>query len=342
MKPNCRQGSADTYGSYRIPLDEAGRVARAGGAIMKRYKAFTLIELLTVVSIITLLIAILIPALNRARRQAKDVNCGAFVHAIETALEMFQNERGEYPPSDPLNPDRIIYTDRVAEDARIAQDGSHDPWFVCGAHMLAETLVGTDRMGFDPTGRYDPNQMGKRVGPFLKVGQSGAVNDRDLENTKLTLPPWKAPKQPPSVVPPLPEHLAGSMILLDPSWGTPVLYYRANPRGQTTLSQPTNGKVGCYVFDDNSWIGGDLSASEPKKSGWRFGGERHQIDDPTSPAPDTNQYAFERYITDPKAGTPTIPIGRRPYNPDTYLLITAGYDKVYGTQDDIVNWTKPK
>ncbi|MBN2211611.1 MAG: type II secretion system protein [Sedimentisphaerales bacterium] len=49
-------------------------------------KGFTLIELLVVVSIIALLVSILLPALSRAREQAKKAVCGTQLHQIGLAI----------------------------------------------------------------------------------------------------------------------------------------------------------------------------------------------------------------------------------------------------------------
>ena len=66
---------------------------------MKRKRAFTLVELLVVISIIALLLAILMPALNAAKRHAMNVICGTRVRQITTASTMWasQDSKGLLP-----------------------------------------------------------------------------------------------------------------------------------------------------------------------------------------------------------------------------------------------------
>ena len=66
---------------------------------MKR-KAFTLIELLVVISIIALLISILMPALNKAREQAKMVMCASNQRQVLIGIQSYAAENdGKLPPS---------------------------------------------------------------------------------------------------------------------------------------------------------------------------------------------------------------------------------------------------
>jgi prepilin-type N-terminal cleavage/methylation domain-containing protein len=66
---------------------------------VSRTRAFTLIELLVVVAIIALLISILLPSLQDARKQAQAAVCGSNTKQILTALFMYQQDyRGHMPP----------------------------------------------------------------------------------------------------------------------------------------------------------------------------------------------------------------------------------------------------
>ncbi len=66
--------------------------------VVGKRKAFTLIELLVVIAIIALLMAILMPALNMAKQQAKTIVCRSKLGEIGVAANMYSDDNDQKVP----------------------------------------------------------------------------------------------------------------------------------------------------------------------------------------------------------------------------------------------------
>lgn len=67
---------------------------------LPRRRAFTLTELLVVIGLIALLVAILLPALSRAREQSRRTNCASNLRQIMLAIQLYAHEQRGYLPGD--------------------------------------------------------------------------------------------------------------------------------------------------------------------------------------------------------------------------------------------------
>jgi len=321
---------------------------------MKRIKqihGFTLLEVLTAMAIIAVMIGLLLPAIGKIQTVAMVVKQRAQFNAIGTALEAFRSDSSwnDYPPSS--------YTNLAGEE--ITTSGGDNTCYT-GAQKLAEAVIGWDGLGFHPQSQWhsdgreavDTNgdgtidtyyplyygstgfaaltepekaiNLGLRKGPYLEVEKANAVKVSSLYASTL--------------------NVADTYVLADMfrtvknrtttrQTGMPILYFRADTAKTWSASDaqgiPTNPLNCIYNIGNN--INGFILARPPWDTsqvhpmgvaggvGWKIFYQR--IKNPNFPGTAANNYA-----------------DARPYHADSYILLSAGPDGLYGSADDVYNF----
>jgi len=307
-----------------------------------RHSAFTLIELLTVMAIITLLIGILTPALSTARDQARKTSVRAQINAMEVGLEGFRQDEGKYVPSNanyyasnPSNPNNTELTNwwEVRGSANLQ-----------GAHLMLDALVGRDFLGYDPRGKRSQNDTynrwdsgNDRRQPYIPVD--------GIDVTSPEKPPEDAwgPYANQNQVQPQIDNLY-CRVFRD-KFGWPILYYRASPTANAntpiiTTSGWGNPNIGNGVYDglDNEFF----TSYDPNK---------HKIADADQPlaVPGGGNYGaslsnrFAEFIRSIRASSydvnnPTLIAQPRPVKSDRFIILSPGKDGIYGNLDDVANF----
>ena len=318
-------------------------------------KGFTIVELLTVMGVIAILIGLLVPALNLVKDYSKEIQQRAQFHSLDVALEMYKTEFGSYPPSGENELD--------APDPTLGVDSG----YYGGANKLAEAMVGLDSLGFHPTSAFRadgqavrdesvppavPNLQGfdvyhaatddlpwgetadenvqARKGPFIDLENANAFEMQDVYDSAD-----------------LGSFDVASLVLCDvftakrphssKKTGMPVLYYKARSGYTQQDSTDAGGTVDdIYRYSDNYYllelgIPGETNMYHALADGVLGGGGT------TSGAID-NANDLEDF--DNMIRNEQVTAVRRPYRADSYILVSAGKDGVYGTPDDLFNFKK--
>ncbi len=302
----------------------------------RKRAAFTIVELLVVMSIIMILMGILLPAFNKAKQYARKVEQTAQFKSIDVGLELYRGEFEGYPDSD-------------GEDA-----GSYNNY--PGAMKLAEAMMGQDLLGFHPSSRFDKEgqdaagidlyfncnppptpptplyieNMRARKGPYLNLENANPYSLLDLYGAG-NFDQLGGPTCDPNFgIVLCDEYKRIRNTRTGKRVGSPILYYKADISSTThdDTSVPT-ARLSIYNCQDNQELI-DLGIAWDLASGF----VHPMADGGTDPDGNPAEWEiFYRMTRDEK-----IDVTPRPKMVDSYILISAGYDGLYGTRDDIFNF----
>jgi type II secretory pathway pseudopilin PulG len=289
--------------------------------------------MLTALAIVAIMISLLIPAIHKIGETALVVKQKAQFHAIGVGLESFRVDAGDYPPSEYTGDNQTGY---------------------CGAQKLAEAMVGWDGFGYHPKsawrsdGKADFNGDGDQelIYDTINGVVDGAVLQTAAENLKARKGPYLELEKSNAVK--LGSIYSGSgqssvlgivapdtYVLADmfgtvynkttgKKTGMPILYYRADTSKAlfmpTTLGtdQKNTSRDAIYNVNDN-----------------------YPFFTYVAPAGDIHPFASDRELFYKRIANPNFPPSattpQRPYRAQSFILLSAGADGLYGTPDDVYN-----
>jgi hypothetical protein len=282
---------------------------RVSGVRLKG-RGFTLTEIILVLFLlICLLIFLRIRSEPDWRRlRAYEVKQKAQFLSIDCALELFKSDFGYYPQSGAMDDEEQYY---------------------CGALKLCEAMMGQDLQGFHPDSKfkadgldesgvslYDPNTLEVRKGPYLP---EAIGNPCRLKGLYKNISPFDGNEYVLCDTYRVAKKISNGMYI-----GMPVLYYKADTSKTAHDVNDPNNPDNIYNYRDNHAL---LALGVPGKPG-----QKHPLyEDPK---------IFYEITRNTRVSGPSVP-----NRADTYILLSAGYDGLYGTEDDIANFDfrwKPK
>jgi type II secretory pathway pseudopilin PulG len=290
-------------------------------------------ELLVVIAIIALLIGILMPALGLLKRISTNLRQKSIFHGFETGLELFSKDFDGYP-------DSMITT------------GSGSPPYVCGAQHLVETIAGRDERGFEPrTGWYAPDDslynsnvpsdlyddsvkesLNRRKPIYVELKKgTGVFTMADLYGTGKCGDVYESDASGRPRAPVFTDVFRKKKITLSSGdsvkVGSPILYYKADSASRYFKVSPMPPYYDEWIYNilDNDSIV-KLGTLEDPAVKHRFASDYTDTDD-------NNKNGVEIFYD--AITNPNIHTHEKPFNAKTFILISAGWDGIFGTKDDI-------
>lgn len=249
-----------------------------------------------------------IPMLGKVKRSAYEVKQKAQLKSIDTAIELFNSEFDGYPPSDEL-------------------DGDGKPY--CGAIKLCEASMGRDLQGFHPDSKfrregkddsgiplYGSQTVDVRKGPYLPLETANAF---PLKYIYENVGPFDGNDFVHcDVFRKVTNRTTGKKA------GMPILYYKADISKTAHNIDDPDDPNNIYDYKDNHAL---LALGVPGKPE-----QKHPLYE--------NPKIFYEMTKDYMNKNQS-----KPNNAETFILISAGVDGLYGTKDDVANFEmgwKPK
>ncbi|MHC4352161.1 MAG: type II secretion system protein [Planctomycetota bacterium] len=237
----------------------------------------------------------------------------AQLKGIDTAIELFNSDFAVYPPSDAM--------DEAGEN-------------YCGAMKLSEAVMGRDLLGYHPKSvfRSDgtdgegkvlyPNasllspdeyraNLAARKGPYLPLVNANAYSLEDLYGEGNTGPFGSGHFVLCDVFKQVKHQTIGKNV------GMPILYYKADTSKTAHDVNDPNNPENIYNYRDNHAL---LALGVPGKPGVKH----PMYEDPK---------IFYEITRNERNLAKSMP-----HRADTFILLSAGPDGLYGTPDDIANF----
>jgi type II secretory pathway pseudopilin PulG len=292
-----------------------------------RRPAFTLVEILVTIGIIVILMGLLIPVVNRVRTAARVADVRNQISVLAAAIKMYEMDFRAYPG--PFS-NQDIQSGVDLPNVGTGASGS------TGDVTMSENLVLGLLGGLINNGgaaEFNWERVGSGPASFGSPKKHNAYMNSD----NLT---WNRPGFSPSATSGHFADDAGSAAdtvipefvdrFTDP---LPILYLRA--------------RAGAFgVMEDDDILQYDITQVQPytdNASPIGIGREYPDhglkvlgnIDDPIVDGPNDALPYFKHPTLNPVPGNAAT---GTPREKDTYILISAGVDRVYGTKDDICNF----